>query len=89
MEDYSSNDCKKGSVKISAIRQHLKPIFIFPIISVWKLLSCQSIQSAYATAIFVEPNAMNISVKFQLHPPGVDILLVLRIEPFGCHDNYM
>ena len=62
----------KCSVKISAIRQQLKPIFIFPIISLWKL-SCHSNQSAYATAInnntLVEANAMNISAKFQLYPP--------------------
>ena len=31
-------------------------------------LSCHSNQNAYAIAIFVEPNAMNISAKFQLHP---------------------
>ena len=44
--------------------------------------NCCSNQSAYATAIknniFVEANAMNISAKFQLHPPysfwGVDFL---------------
>ena len=29
---------KKGSVKILAIRQQLKPIFIFPIVSLWKLV---------------------------------------------------
>ena len=37
----------KSSVKIPAIRQQLKPIFIFPIISLW-----HSNQSAYATAVF-------------------------------------
>ena len=48
-----------------------------------EILSCHSNQSAYATAIknniIVEANAMNISAKFQLHPPysfwGVDFLI--------------
>ena len=42
-------------------------------------LSCHSNQIAYATASFVEPNAMNFSAKFQLHPPGVDLLIYIYI----------
>ena len=38
-------------------------------------LSCHSNQGAYATAIFVKPNAMNFSTKFQLHSTGVDFLI--------------
>ena len=62
-------DKKKCSVKIPAIRQQLKPIFIFPLISLWKLY-CHSKQSAYATAIKTKQyfcrDAMNISAKFQI-----------------------
>ena len=49
------------------------PISTFPIRSVWKLLSCQSNESTWATTIqnisYVESNVMNMYAKFQLHPP--------------------
>ena len=49
-------------------------------------LSCPSKESTWATAIknkiFVEANVMNISEKFQLHPPycfwGDDFLIIFR-----------
>ena len=69
VEDYSTNDYKKSYAQI---RQQLQQNFIFPIISLWKP-RCHSNQSVYAAAVknnnFLEANAMNISAKFQLHPP--------------------
>ena len=49
------------------------PISTFPIISLWKLLSCHSNGTTWATTIkniiYVETNVMNMYAKFQLHPP--------------------
>ena len=99
MDYYPTNNSKKGSVIIPAIRQQLKPIFIFPIISL--TLSCHSNQIACATAttkkkkkkkkkkrtIFVEASAMNSSAKFQLYSPykfwGVDFLIFSQIRKFN------
>ena len=90
VEDYSTNTVRKFHclsfyfpIKIFAMRQKLKSIFIVPIVSLWKLLSCHSNQNIHATARkknhFVEANAMNISAKFQLYPQysfwGVDFLI--------------
>ena len=63
---------KKSPVQIPAMRLQLKSVFIFPIISLWKL-SYHSNQSTYATETktqnknkisFVEAHAMNISAKY-------------------------
>ena len=71
---FSPNIHNKTAIKTSFHFSHYKSM---------ETLSCHSNQSAYATAIknnsFVEANAMNISAKFQLHPPysfwGVDFLI--------------
>ena len=82
---------KKGSVKIPAVRN-----FHFSHYKWIETLSCHSNETTWATAIknklFVEANVMNISAKFQLHPPygfwGDDFLIFfLRIYPFSCHGN--
>ena len=82
--------------KISAIRQKLKSILIFPhyMYKSVEILSCHSNQSIYATArknnCFVEANAMNSSAKFQLFPQysfwGVDWIFFAN-SAFSCHDN--
>ena len=61
-----------------------------------EILICNSNESTWATAIkniiFVEDYVMNISTKFQHHPPygfwGDDFLTFFsQIYPFGCHGN--
>ena len=83
----------KNYVQISAIRQQLKPIFIFSIISLWELLSCHSKLSTYATAIknniFVEAMDFLQSFSFVPHIPSEELIFLYfsQIDPFVCHDN--
>ena len=61
---------EKRFVKLSAMRQQLKAILIFPIISLWKHKlpwqpKCKSNDNKINA--FVEANAMNMSAKFQLY----------------------
>ena len=68
VEDYSTYE--NSSVKISAVRY-----FHFSRYKSMETLSCHSNETTWSTAIknkrFVEPIVMNISAKFQLHPPYV------------------
>ena len=63
--------CKKR-FQIFLMRQQKLPIFIFPIISRWKLLSCHSNKSSRTLTIkyitFVEGNILSMYAKFKLHP---------------------
>ena len=62
----------KTFFKTSAVTKKTMQISTFPIISLWKLLSCHSNESTWAMTIknilYVEANVMNIYAKFQLHP---------------------
>ena len=75
----------KRFVQIPAMTLQLKPIFIFPIISLWKLYVAiatkvlkqrqkkkkkkKKQQQKTNLNSFVEAHAMNISAKFRLYPP--------------------
>ena len=77
MEDYSSNDSKKKICQNIRHKTAIKASLHFSHYTSMETLSCHSNQSAYATAIFVEPNAMNISAKFKL-----DVLILFcKLSP--------
>ena len=58
---------------VSSNKSAIKANFHFSHCKTMETLSCHSNQNAYATAIkddnFVEANVINMSAKFQLHPP--------------------
>ena len=80
---FCQNTCSEVAIKTYFHFSHYKSM---------KTLSCHSKESTWATAngntMFVEANVMNISTKFQLHPPygfwgdGFSNMFS-RIYPFG------
>ena len=71
------------------------PISTSPIISLWKLLSCHSTETTWATTIknviSVQASVMNMYAKFQRHPPydfWEDFWIFFsKIYPLRCHGN--
>ena len=73
-ENFCQNNCSEIEIKAYFHFSHYKSV---------EIIRCHSEKSTWATAIknivFVEANVMNISTKFQLHPPygfwGEDFLI--------------
>ena len=78
---YSHQTFNKMFCQNSCSEIAIKSYFHFSHYKSMQTLSCHSNESTWATAIkkinFVEANVMNISAKFQLHPP------------YGCWDDFL
>ena len=95
VEDYSRNISVKLLSKYLQWDSNIGPLSHLPL-QVNGNFSCHSNESTWARAIeniiFIAANVLNISAKFQVHPPygfwGVDFwIFVLQIYTFSCHGN--